>query len=186
MCVCVFTSQQTHTAQKQININIRLFASHARPQVIQDFWQSVNNLPSNGGEILMMCWRAWVSAQNWRRANISQSTRQFIIQPDIQTATEVSQHTGQNRILTLDYFECFFTCLPASASNTHLSTWKEMKPHTSVFMRMWLNKRRLTQRFTLKSTSNLEGEVAQANRTDIYFYIYFTEFMFIMIINFPV
>ncbi len=132
----VFTSQQTHRAQKQININIRLFASHARPQVIQDFWQSVNNLPSNGGEILMMCLRAWVSAQNWRRANISQSTRQFIIQPDIQTATEVSQHTGQSRILTLDYFECFFPFLPASASNTHLNTWKEMKPHTSVFMRM--------------------------------------------------
>ncbi len=104
----VFTSQQTHRAQKQINTNIRLFASHARPQVIQDFWQSVNNLPSNGGEILMMCLRAWDSAQNWSRANISQSTRQFIIQPDIQTATEVSQHTGQSRILTLDYFECFF------------------------------------------------------------------------------
>lgn len=138
MCVCVFTSQQRHTAQKQINNNIRLFASHARPQVIQDFWQSVNNLPSNGGEILMMCVRAWVSAQNWRHANISQSTRKLIIQPHIQTVTEVSQHTGQIRILTLDYFECFYTstCLPVSASNTHLITWKEMKPHTSVFMRM--------------------------------------------------
>lgn len=121
MCVsvCVFTSQQTHTAQKQIN-NIRLFASHARPQVIQDFWQSVNNLPSNGGEILMMCLRAWVSAQNWRRVNISQSTRKLIIH--LHKKFEVSQHTGQNRILALNSFECFFTCLPVSASNTHLHT----------------------------------------------------------------
>lgn len=152
MCVsvCVFTSQRTHTAQKQIN-NIRLFASHARPQVIQDFWQSVNNLPSNGGEILMMCLRAWVSAQNWRRVNISQSTRKLIIQPLIQKVRGIPTHRAKQDTCTR--FLWMFLCLSPCFCLKHTLTHLEETPHISVYEDV-TQQERLTQRLTLKSTSN--------------------------------
>lgn len=119
-CACVYITANTYTAQRQINNSIRLFPSHARPRVIQDLCQSVNNLPSNWGEILMMC--LWVSAEDWSRANTSQIMRKF---HHFQYKRNPNTRDKTGYIHSIP----FNVSLLVSLSNTH--TWKEINHRCS-------------------------------------------------------